>query len=107
MLEEAFKDISRDELYGITGNQLMEINTVFQLLSLKKERPELMERADTMLLMPDLFNYLLCGAKKTEYSIASTTQVMDAKIDAGVRILLKSCSFRLAFLQRLYLQLPL
>lgn len=79
MLEEAFKDISRDELYGITGNQLMEINTVFQLLSLKKERPELMERADTMLLMPDLFNYLLCGAKKTEYSIASTTQVMDAK----------------------------
>lgn len=79
MLAEAVKHISRQELYGITGNQLMEINTVFQLLSLKLNRPELLQRADKMLLMPDLFNYLLCGAKKTEYSIATTTQLMDAK----------------------------
>ncbi len=79
MLDEAFKHISKQELYGITGNQLMEINTVFQLLSLKINRPELLQRADKMLLMPDLFNYLLCGAKKTEYSIATTTQLMNAK----------------------------
>lgn len=79
MREEAFQVISREELYGITGNQLMPINTVFQLLALAKKRPQVLKQADTLLLMPDLFNYLLCGAKKTEYSIASTTQLFDAR----------------------------
>lgn len=79
MMEEAFQVISKEALYGITGNQLMPINTVFQLLALAKKRPQVLKQADTLLLMPDLFNYLLCGAKKTEYSIASTTQLFDAK----------------------------
>ena len=79
MLEESFRMIDRERFYGITGNQFMEINTAFQLLSLEKQRPDLLGRADRMLLMPDLFNYLLCGEKKAEYSIASTTQMMDAK----------------------------
>lgn len=79
MLAESFKKIDRERFYNITGNQFMEINTAFQLLSLVEKRPELLEKADRMLLMPDLFNYLLCGEKKAEYSIASTTQMMDAK----------------------------
>lgn len=57
----------------------MEINTVFQLLALKEKRSHLLERADVMLLMPDLFNYLLTGKMVTENSIASTTQLFDAK----------------------------
>ena len=65
MLEESF--------------QFMEINTAFQLLSLLKNRKDLLDRADKMILMPDLFNYFLTGAKKAEYSIASTTQLLDAK----------------------------
>ena len=60
------------------SNQFMELNTVFQLLSLVKERPELLERVDKMLLMPDLMNYMLTGNKATEYSIASTTQLLNA-----------------------------
>lgn len=79
MLEEAFKYLPKSEFYSITGNQFMEINTAFQLLSLRKNRPALLERAETLLLMPDLFNYLLTGKKCTEYSIASTTQLLDAK----------------------------
>lgn len=78
MLEESFKGISKGEFYKITGNQFMEINTAFQLLSLVKERPELMERVETLLMTPDLFTYMLTGKKCTEYSIASTTQLMDA-----------------------------
>lgn len=78
MLEEAFQHIGRDELYKITGSQLMELNTVFQLLSLARKRPHVLRQAETMLLLPDLFNYMLSGEKKTEYSIASTTQLMDA-----------------------------
>ena len=79
MAEEAMKKIPQKELYDITGNQLMEINTLFQLLSLRTYRPEFLEQADTLLLMPDLFHYFLTGRKSTEYSIASTTQLMDAK----------------------------
>ena len=79
MLKESQKMISRERFYEITGNQFMEINTAFQLLSLVKRRPKLIERAKTLLLTPDLFNYFLCGVKKTEYSIASTTQLLDAR----------------------------
>lgn len=77
MLDEAFKMIPRDKLYKATGNQFMEINTAFQLLSLVKNRPELLKRADKMLLMPDLFSYFLSGQIVAERSIASTTQLFD------------------------------
>lgn len=77
MLDEAFKIIPKDQLYKATGNQFMEINTAFQLLSLVKNRPELLERADKMLLMPDLFSYFLSGQIVAERSIASTTQLFD------------------------------
>lgn len=79
MLEKSFQQIDKDFFYQLTGNQFMEINTVFQLLSLLKMRKDLLDRADQLLLMPDLFHYFLCGAKKSEYSIASTTQLLDAR----------------------------
>lgn len=79
MVDESFKLIDKTEFYGITGNQFMEINTAFQLLSLVKNRPELLERADKAVLMPDLFAYFLSGKIQAEQSIASTTQLFDAK----------------------------
>ncbi|HJA18531.1 MAG TPA: rhamnulokinase, partial [Candidatus Mediterraneibacter ornithocaccae] len=79
MLAESFKMIDKQKFYEITGNQFMEINTAFQLLYLLKNRKDLLDRADKMILMPDLFNYFLTGAKKAEYSIASTTQLLDAR----------------------------
>ena len=79
MLEEAFKTVPREEIYAATGIQFMELNTLFQLLSLKKYRPGILERADKLLFMPDLFTYLLTGAKITEYSIATTSQMVDLK----------------------------
>lgn len=79
MIEESFKLLPKDEFYKITGLQFMELNTVFQLLSLAKDRPEILERTDKLLLTPDLFAYFLTGVKSTEYSIASTTQLLDAK----------------------------
>lgn len=77
ILEEAFELIPREELYGITGIQFMELNTAFQLLALKKYRPHILERADKLLFMPDLFTYMLTGKKVTEYSIATTSQMVD------------------------------
>ncbi|MCQ2479663.1 MAG: rhamnulokinase [Clostridia bacterium] len=77
LVEESFKTIPKEKLYGITGIQFMELNTLFQLISLRRQRPELLERADKMLFMPDLFAYFLTGKMCAEYSIASTSQLID------------------------------
>lgn len=77
MLDKVCKKIGREALYGATGVQLMEINTLFQFYSLAQKYPELLERADCALLMPDLFGYFLTRKKTAEYSIASTTQMLD------------------------------
>lgn len=79
LIEESFRYIPKEEFYKITGNQFMELNTVFQLLALKLQRPELLERVDSLLLTPDLFTYMLTGVKSAEYSIATTTQLLDAR----------------------------
>lgn len=77
LVEESFKTMPKEKLYGITGIQFMELNTLFQLISLKKYRPWMLERADKMLFMPDLFAYMLTGKMCAEYSIASTSQLID------------------------------
>lgn len=79
MLEKAFEKFPKDRFYEITGNQFMEINTAFQLFSLSQNRPQILERAKSLLMMPDLFNYFLTNVKSCECSIASTSQLMDAK----------------------------
>lgn len=79
MLQEAFGQIDRERFYEITGNQFMEINTVFQLMADVRQRPGLLKLAKRLLLMPDLFNYFLSGEMAAEYTEASTTQMLDAK----------------------------
>ncbi len=79
IIEETEKYIGKKEIYNITGIQFMEFNTLFQLLAIKNKRPELLERTDKLLFMPDLFAYMLTGKMSTEYSIATTSQIIDAK----------------------------
>ena len=73
-LGKAFSKMSADEIYCETGNQIMNINTLFQLIS-----DENLDKADKLLFMPDLFAYLLTGEKVCEVSIASTSQMLDLK----------------------------
>ena len=79
MIGRAAQIVPKAEVYGTTGIQFMECNTLYQLLGLKQERPELLERAQTLLFTPDLFNYFLTGVRQTEYTIASTSQLLSAK----------------------------
>lgn len=79
LVEEAFDVIPKNRFYELTGIQFMELNTVFQLFSLAKMRPHILERADKLLFMPDLLAYMLTGSKFTEYSIATTSQLVDIK----------------------------
>lgn len=71
-LDKAFAKISADEIYSETGNQIMNINTLFQLIC-----DENIHKADKLLFMPDLFSYLLTGEKVCETTIASTSQMLN------------------------------
>lgn len=79
MIEECAKIIPNSEFYSATGIQFMELNTVYQLCALKKYRPHMLDRASRLLFMPDLFGYMLTGKMTTEYSIATTSQMIDLK----------------------------
>ena len=75
--EEAKSKISELEIFKNSGNQIMTINTVFQLLTLKKLNPDIYEKADKLLMMPDLIFYMLTGKKVGEETIWSTTGLYD------------------------------
>ena len=64
--------------YHRTGNQKAMYNTIYQLMSLKCFHPDYLEKAESLLFTPDYFSYMLCGVKKNEYTIASTSQLLDA-----------------------------
>ncbi len=71
------KYISNDRLYAVSGIQFMEFNTVFQLMALKEKDPAQLAAADRLLFMPDLLSYFLTGEKVCEYSIATTSGMVD------------------------------
>lgn len=77
--ERVFAVVPRDEVYATTGIQVMPINTLYQLASMALDADPLLERADRLLLMPDLFTHWLSGAALAEYTIATTTQCLDAR----------------------------
>ncbi|MDU1890322.1 MAG: rhamnulokinase family protein [Dysgonomonas sp.] len=71
--------ISKQELYTYTGIQQMEINSIFQLLSLKQTNDVTLQGANKLLFIPDLINYFLTGVACNEYTIASTSQLLNAQ----------------------------
>ena len=77
MIEKVFEKIPKDRLYEITGNEFMYFNTIFQMAALKEKRPWVMERAKNFLFTPDLFNYFLTGEQKAEYTMATTSTMLD------------------------------
>lgn len=79
MAERFFADVDRTAHYAVNGTQVMEINTLFQLLSLKLADSPQLQIADKMLFTPDLFSYFLTGEANTEYTIASTSEMLDAR----------------------------
>ncbi len=79
IIDYASTIVSKDDIYKTTGTQFMNFNTLFQLIASMKENPMYIQNADKLLFTPDLLNYLLTGVKHTEYTIASTGALLDAK----------------------------
>lgn len=68
--------VSDEELYARTGIQKNKINTIYQLMALKQTTPEALQRARTLLMMPDYLHFFLTGKRATEYTNASTTGLL-------------------------------
>ena len=90
MMERAFKQAPKKEIYETTGIQFMRINTLYQLLAL--EDSPLWDVADTLLLVPDLMNYWLTGEKTCEFTNATTTQLYDLQTEGWAEDLLQGMS---------------
>lgn len=76
MDKKVYEFIQENELYARTGIQKQIFNTVYQLMAWKNNKPEMLKKARTMLMIPDYFHYLLSGVKATEYTNATTTQLV-------------------------------
>lgn len=74
---EVYKIIPEDDLYARTGIQKAMYNTIYQLMALKTQNPEYLEKADAMLMIPDYFHYKLSGKKVQEYTEATTSQLVN------------------------------
>jgi len=73
--EKVFARVSEAEIFAATGVQTMQINTLFQLAAMAMTDDPRLECAETLLMIPDLLSYFLCGEKQVEYTEASTTQM--------------------------------
>ena len=76
MDKEVYKIISQLELYQRTGIQKQIFNTIYQLMAWKKKKEELFSKANSMLMIPDYLHYRLSGSKATEYTNATSTQLV-------------------------------
>lgn len=76
MDKEVYKEISESELYAKTGIQKQIFNTIYQLMAVKKQTPDILENAKTFLMLPDYFQFLLTGNKVSEYTNATSTQLV-------------------------------
>lgn len=70
--------ISEEELYQRTGIQYQPFNTIYQLMALKMEHPEALEKAEWLLMIPEYFNYKLTGIKQNEYTNATSSNLVNA-----------------------------
>jgi rhamnulokinase len=79
MVEEVCGILSRERIYSETGIQFMPINTLYQIFAASRATPRLLDAADALVTIPDLFNYWLTGNLGAEYTNATTTQFMNAR----------------------------
>ncbi len=77
MDKKVYELIDESALYGRTGIQKQIFNTIYQLMALKQNKPDMLEKSKSLLMIPDYFNFLLTGKKAQEYTNATTTQLVN------------------------------
>ncbi|HSW02881.1 MAG TPA: rhamnulokinase family protein [Sedimentisphaerales bacterium] len=95
MMEKTFARMPKREVYENTGIQFMQLNSLYQLLAMRLTNPDVLAKADKLLFMADLFSYFLCGRPFAEYTLASTSQMMDMKTGRWSKAIFKELSLPL------------
>jgi len=88
--DKFFKLVPREKVYDLTGIQVMNFNSLYQLFSLKQDGNSLLEATSEMLFMPDALSYMLTGNKVVEYTIASTSQLLNPRTKKFESLLLEA-----------------
>lgn len=89
IFDRAFPMVSREEIFAETGLQFMEFNTLFQLLAMRLQQSPLLDVAESLLMMPDLFHWLLTGEKANEFTDVSTSQLYNPTTKSWSRSLIE------------------
>jgi len=79
MMEKAFEIMPKRQVYEHTGIQFMQLNSLYQLLAMRLAKSDVLAQTKRLIFMADLFAYFLCGKAFGEYTLASTSQMMDMK----------------------------
>ncbi|RHM53556.1 rhamnulokinase [Mitsuokella sp. AF33-22] len=76
---EVYKVIPETKLYGRNGIQKQLFNSIYQLMAIKQETPQALEKAERFLMIPEYLNYRLTGVAMNEYTNATTSQLVNAQ----------------------------
>jgi len=87
--EKYFEKVPREKVYALTGIQVMNFNSLYQLFALKEANNSILDAATEILFMPDALAYMLTGNKVVEYTIASTSQLLNPRTKQFESILLE------------------
>ena len=88
MMAQVFERVHAERIYAVTGIQFLQINTLFQLYAACRHTPKVIDAAEALVTIPDLFNFWLTGELACEYTNATTTQFVDAaKRSWAIRLL--------------------
>ena len=96
---EVYKAIPEEELYARTGIQKQIFNTIYQLKAWQNNKPDLFAKAKTMLMVPDYLHFLLSGVKATEYTNATTTQLVSPETKTWDLDLIKKLDYKSSLFQ--------
>jgi rhamnulokinase len=100
LMEEFFRLMPREKVYERTGIQFLPFNSLFQLLAMVRQRSPLLDCARDLLFMPDLFTYFLSGEKANEFTIASTSQLLDMRSRTWSTEIMAALGVPMGILQR-------
>ncbi len=103
MDQKVYEQISEDELYAKTGIQKQIFNTIYQFMAWKTNKPEMYANAKTMLMVPDYLHFLLSGVKATEYTNATTTQLVSPISKDWDFDLIKTLNYATSLFQKIVL----
>lgn len=103
MDEKVYGKIPETDLYARTGIQKQIFNTIYQLMAWKERKPEQYAKAKTMLMVPDYLHFLLSGVKATEYTNATTTQLVSPSTKDWDYDLINTLNYRPDLFQKIVL----